>query len=159
MNKVIDDRIINNNKQIEIVNNKIESIDKTIQKVKRKRTGGKLGSVNLSLDWNTKRYCDDFGNIFCDPKKAEQLRKDGNDRLHSITHFPKYTHDGWWDIKGKTICQYNEIYAIRGKNGEVEKKRHYKHNLVIPDKEKIMEKIVGNYFKLIEIVKTHGGNK
>jgi twinkle protein len=45
-----------------------------MQKVKRKRTGGKLGSVNLRLEWNTKRYSDDFGNIFCDPKRAEKLK-------------------------------------------------------------------------------------
>lgn len=87
------------------------------------------------------------------PRNISMLRKDGSDRLHSITHFPKFTHDAWWEIKGKTICQYNEIYAIRDKKGEVEKKRHYKHNLVIPEKDKIMEKIIGNYFKLIEIVK------
>jgi len=45
MNKVIDDRIINNYKQIEIVNNKIESIDKTIQKVK-KNTDEKVDNVD-----------------------------------------------------------------------------------------------------------------
>lgn len=44
-----------------------------MQKVKRKRTGGKLGSLNLRLDWNTKRYTDDFGNYYCDPKKAEKI--------------------------------------------------------------------------------------
>lgn len=45
-----------------------------MQKVKRKRTGGKLGSFNLRLDWNTKRYTDDFGNYYCDPKKAEKIK-------------------------------------------------------------------------------------
>jgi methyl-accepting chemotaxis protein len=45
LNQVIDDRIINNNKQIEIVNNKIESIDKTIQRVK-KNTDEKIGNVD-----------------------------------------------------------------------------------------------------------------
>ncbi len=87
------------------------------------------------------------------PRNMTFLRYDGNKRKHGITHFPKFTHDGWWEIKGKTICQYNEIYAIRGKNGEVEKKRHYKHNLSIPSKDKIMEKIIGNYFKLVDTVR------
>ena len=44
------------------------------QKVKRKRTGGKLGSFNMRLNWNTKRYCDDFDNYYCDPKRAEKIK-------------------------------------------------------------------------------------
>jgi len=87
------------------------------------------------------------------PRNMSFIRNDAAKRKHSITNFPKFTHDGWWEIKGKTMCQYNEIFAIRGKKGEVEKKRHYKHNLVIPSKDKIMEKIIGNYFFLVEIVK------
>lgn len=87
------------------------------------------------------------------PRNMSMLRFDGNKRKHSITNFPNFTHDGWWEVKGNTICQYNEIYAIRGKNNEIEKKRHYKHNMVIPAKDKIMEKIVGNYFKLIDVKK------
>jgi len=87
------------------------------------------------------------------PRNMSFIRKDANGRKHAITQFPNFTHDGWWEVKGKVICQYNEIFAIRGKNSEIEKKRHYKHNLVIPPKDKIMEKIIGNYFKLINIVK------
>lgn len=87
------------------------------------------------------------------PRNMSFLRHDAKKRKHSITHFPKFTHDAWWDVKGKTICQYNEIYAIRGENSEIEKKRHYKHNLVMPDKDKIMDKILRNYFKLINVVK------
>jgi len=45
-----------------------------VQKVKRKRTGGKLGTFDLYLDWATKRYRDDSGNIFCDPIKAEKIK-------------------------------------------------------------------------------------
>jgi twinkle protein len=52
-----------------------------MQKVKRKRTGGKLGSFNLRLDWNTKRYTDDFGNYYCDPRKAEKIRFQENSGL------------------------------------------------------------------------------
>jgi twinkle protein len=44
-----------------------------IQKVKRKRTGGKLGVFNLYFDWETKRYKDSFGNIFCDPERAKRV--------------------------------------------------------------------------------------
>jgi twinkle protein len=38
-----------------------------LQKVKRKRTGGKLGHFPLSLLWNKKRFCEDGGRIPCDP--------------------------------------------------------------------------------------------
>lgn len=49
-----------------------------IQKLKRKRTGGKLGSINLKLIWSTKRYCDEYDNVFCDPIKAKRI-KDGEE--------------------------------------------------------------------------------
>lgn len=50
-------------------------IDKTskevhiyIQKIKRKRTGGELGSFELNMVWSKKRFCDPItGNIPCDP--------------------------------------------------------------------------------------------
>jgi twinkle protein len=44
-----------------------------VQKVKRKRTGGKLGVFDLFLDWSTKRYRDTFGTVFCDPHKAQRI--------------------------------------------------------------------------------------
>ena len=50
------------------------SVQVFIQKVKRKRTGGKLGNFNLRLNWSTKRYNDDFDNVFCDPLKAERIK-------------------------------------------------------------------------------------
>lgn len=46
------------------------AVDIYIQKVKRKRTGGKLGFFSLALNWSTKRYTDLFGNTFCDPERA-----------------------------------------------------------------------------------------
>jgi len=85
------------------------------------------------------------------PRNMSFIRHDAEKRKHSITNFPNFTHDGWWENRGKVICQYNEIYAIRDNKGQITKKRHYKHNLVIPDKDKIMKKIVGNYFKLIDV--------
>ncbi|HEY6436164.1 MAG TPA: bifunctional DNA primase/helicase [Ignavibacteriaceae bacterium] len=42
-----------------------------VQKVKRKRTGGKLGSFPLTLDWKKKRYCQDDGNMPCNPILAK----------------------------------------------------------------------------------------
>jgi SAM-dependent methyltransferase len=87
------------------------------------------------------------------PLNMSLLRKDAKKRIHSITNFPTFTHDGWWETRGKTVCQYNEIFALHGTDGKITKKRHYKHNLSIPPKDKIMEKIVENYFKLIEIKK------
>lgn len=56
------------------VNKNDSAVQVHMQKVKRKRTGGKLGSFNLRLEWNTKRYSDDFGNVFCDPKRAEKIK-------------------------------------------------------------------------------------
>jgi len=87
------------------------------------------------------------------PRNMTLLRKDGEGRQHGITNFPNFTHDGWWERKGKVICQYNEIIAMRDAKGAITKKKHYKHNLAIPDKSKIIEKILGNYFKLVEIIK------
>ena len=45
-----------------------------MQKVKRKRTGGKLGTFEMRLNWKTKRYEDMFGTSFCDPKRAEKIK-------------------------------------------------------------------------------------
>ena len=86
------------------------------------------------------------------PRYMSINRTDAEGRKHSITNFPNFTHDGWWLKKGNVICQYNEILAIRGKKGQIKNKKHYKHNLVIPKKEKIVEKILGNYFKLVDVV-------
>jgi len=95
----------------------------------------------------------DKENLDPTPMNISMLRKDFKGRKHSITNFPNFTHDGWWERRGNTVCQYNEIFAIRNSKGTVTKKRHYKHNLAIPEKDKIMEKVLGNYFKLIKIVK------
>ena len=87
------------------------------------------------------------------PRNMTFSRKDGEGRQHGITNFPNFTHDGWWEKRGQVICQYNEIIAMRDKKGTITKKKHYKHNLAIPEKRKIIEKIMSNYFKLVEIVK------
>ena len=50
------------------------NVDIIVQKLKRKRTGGNLGTFNIRLNWKTKRYQDDFGNVFCDPQKANKLK-------------------------------------------------------------------------------------
>lgn len=42
-----------------------------VQKVKRKRTGGKLGSFPLSLSWKKKRFVQDDGYCPCDPFLAK----------------------------------------------------------------------------------------
>lgn len=41
-----------------------------VQKLKRKRTGGKLGDFPLRLNWEKKRYVQDDGTIPCDPRQA-----------------------------------------------------------------------------------------
>lgn len=46
-----------------------------IQKLKRKRTGGKLGNFPLSLNWPKKRYMEANGNMPCDPLLAQRKKK------------------------------------------------------------------------------------
>lgn len=41
-----------------------------VQKLKRKRTGGKLGNFPLTLNWEKKRYMQDDGYTPCDPRLA-----------------------------------------------------------------------------------------
>lgn len=50
------------------------SVQVYVQKVKRKRTGGKLGNFSLKLNWSTKRFNDDYDNVFCDPLKAVRIK-------------------------------------------------------------------------------------
>jgi len=45
-----------------------------IQKLKRKRTGGKLGNFPLSLNWAKKRYMESDGSMPCDPKLATMMK-------------------------------------------------------------------------------------
>lgn len=47
-----------------------------IQKLKRKRTGGKLGQFPIRLNWNKKRYEEDGGWTPCDPKLANGSTRD-----------------------------------------------------------------------------------
>lgn len=43
-----------------------------VQKLKRKRTGGKLGNFPLTLNWGKKRYMQDDGYSPCDPKMTKE---------------------------------------------------------------------------------------
>jgi len=65
-----------------------------LQKVKRKRTGGKLGSFPMKLAWNKKRYCEDISDRMpCDPymaHRAEQIRQ---------TDYRQPDLDGWQPSK------------------------------------------------------------
>lgn len=49
------------------------TVEVYMQKIKRKRTGGKHGFFTLRLNWGTKRYSDNFGNVFCDPNLAVKI--------------------------------------------------------------------------------------
>ena len=49
------------------------SVQVYIQKVKRKRTGGKLGHFELRLNWSTKRYSDMYDKVFCDFERAKRI--------------------------------------------------------------------------------------
>jgi len=44
-----------------------------IQKLKRRRTGGKLGQFDIKLNWSTKRYSDMFDHTYCDPERAKRI--------------------------------------------------------------------------------------
>lgn len=50
-----------------------------VQKVKRKRTGGKLGNFPLTLDWKKKRYMQDDGYSPCDPKLPKRVTANQQD--------------------------------------------------------------------------------
>jgi twinkle protein len=50
-------------------------VDVYIQKLKRKRTGGKLGNFPLTLNWKAKRYSNPLtGDAPCDPKLANKTK-------------------------------------------------------------------------------------
>ena len=49
------------------------SVEIHFQKIKRKRTGGSLGTISMHFDWNTKRFVMQDGFIPCDPKSAEKI--------------------------------------------------------------------------------------
>ena len=46
-----------------------------IQKLKRKRTGGKLGNYSLTLNWKAKRFSNPItGETSCDPLAAKKIK-------------------------------------------------------------------------------------
>jgi len=49
-----------------------------VQKLKRKRTGGKLGNFPIKLVWSKKRYEEDNGRIPCDPTMVKKQKTYGN---------------------------------------------------------------------------------
>lgn len=51
------------------------NVDVWLQKIKRKRTGGKLGYFQLILDWKTKRYIHPVtGKSYCSPLEAKKSK-------------------------------------------------------------------------------------
>jgi twinkle protein len=68
------------------VNKNDPNVQVYIQKLKRKRTGGKLGDFPLVLIWGNKRYADPISNqIPCDPKLAESTRRKTVGDFHQPT--------------------------------------------------------------------------
>jgi hypothetical protein len=55
------------------IDKKSPNVEIHIQKVKRKRTGGDQGWFPLRLDWNIKRYKDNFDNVPCNPDLARRV--------------------------------------------------------------------------------------
>ncbi len=69
-----------------------------VQKVKRKRTGGKLGSFPIKLLWSKKRYEEDGGYMPCDPAMAsKQIKKDATTGTQQDIWLP-YKDDNGTDI-------------------------------------------------------------
>lgn len=66
-----------------------------VQKVKRKRTGGKLGNFPLTLDWSKKRYVEDDGNVPCDARRQTKPKQSGFDFNNG---FKPYKDDNGDDI-------------------------------------------------------------
>lgn len=64
-----------------------------IQKLKRKRTGGKLGSFPLTLNWQRKRYMQDDGTMPCDPVFAARELKRLGDGTQQNLALPEKTQE------------------------------------------------------------------
>jgi len=57
-----------------------------VQKVKRRRTGGKLGNFALTMIWSKKRFANPMnGDIYCDPNRLDERKQESlfNDNLKS----------------------------------------------------------------------------
>jgi twinkle protein len=79
-------------------------VDVHIQKLKRKRTGGKLGYFSMYLDWKRKRYADPItGEMPCDPERAkkEKLRLENNYTQPQLQG-PKPGEGNWRPFDGDT---------------------------------------------------------
>lgn len=68
-----------------------------IQKLKRKRTGGQLGKLDMKLVWSVKRYCESDDQIYCDPVRAKAFR-DGNEMWIAPNKQPmKIVSNNWYE--------------------------------------------------------------
>jgi twinkle protein len=67
------------------INKNDSAVQIHIQKLKRKRTGGKLGSFDLRLNWSTKRFSDMNDNVFCDPIIAKRIKFAEENKLGETT--------------------------------------------------------------------------
>lgn len=69
-----------------------------VQKIKRKRTGGKLGFVDMKLLWSQKRYCESDDQIYCDPVRAKAF-KQGSDLYVPVKPQPmKIAYSNWTEV-------------------------------------------------------------
>lgn len=70
-----------------------------VQKIKRKRTGGKLGNFPITLNWRQKRYMQEDGYTPCDPV----LAKTGN----NIKPLPSSQREMWQAFKDEAGDEVN----------------------------------------------------
>ncbi|MEO7048904.1 MAG: toprim domain-containing protein [Ferruginibacter sp.] len=63
------------------INKNSPEVSVYIQKLKRKRTGGQLGSFDLTLVWSKKRYAESNGIMPCDPKRAIYLTEKSKEEV------------------------------------------------------------------------------
>lgn len=64
-----------------------------VQKLKRKRTGGKLGDYPLRLIWSKKRFEEENGNIPCDPVLAKRIKSGEEVINNSLNNWLPYADD------------------------------------------------------------------
>jgi len=84
-----------------LTDRKDPNVEMHVQKVKRKRTGGQTGQVDLYVSWGIKRLCEKDGFSPCDPKLPIESTKRLADKAQQA-HVPEITFE---DSKMKQISE------------------------------------------------------
>lgn len=76
------------------INKNSPEVEIYVQKIKRKRTGGELGSFPLNLIWSKKRFTNSEQHIPCDPFRAKYLNAEPKQEPPKLNLFPSEEQDG-----------------------------------------------------------------